>query len=217
MSTHDITNVREGAVGGSTSATLSPCDASANTNQGRIAVRLAEPKDAEGIHRLLLTISRETPYLGDWGPGIRLDQFRAFLAQQHERVLLAIAVDPDQKVWGYGHVINSTVFGLPQAMSHIAQIAVAVDAAERGRGLAKRLIRFSVEAAARTMDVLTIRAAIWDSNVASIQAFRRMGFVAVADIPGQFRDGEGGLHGEILMNCDLAEWRRAHGIGRETE
>ena len=212
-----MTDVKEVAVGGLKPSELSSRDASANTNHGGLAVRLAKPQDAEGIHRLLLTISRETPYLGDWGPGIRLDQFRAFLAQQHERVLLAVAVDRDQKIWGYGHVINSTVFGLPQAMSHIAQIAVAVDAAERDRGLGKRLIRFSLEAAARAMDVLTVRAAIWDSNLASIRAFQQVGFVAVAAIPGQFRDGEGGLHGEILMNCDMAEWRRAHGGGRETE
>ncbi len=217
VASHDTFEANEVTVSKLTPWAGIPSAAGENAHGDEIAVRLATPEDAEGIHRLLLTISQETPYLGDWGPGIRLDQFRAFLAQQHQMVLLVVAVDYQHKICGYGHVINSTVFGLPQAMGHIAQIAVAVEAAQRRRGLAKRLIRFSVEAAAHAMDVLTVRATIWDSNAASIRAFQQAGFVAVAMIPGQFRDDAGGLHGEILMNCDMTEWRMGHGVGRETE
>jgi RimJ/RimL family protein N-acetyltransferase len=177
-----------------------------------IQVRHAAACDAEGIHQLLKTIAAETPFLGDWGSGVGIDQLRQFLDKSWAFALLLVAVtgDAGERVVGYSHVINSTVFGMPRTMSHVAQVAVAVNRDFRNRGVAGALVRQAVTEAAQWMDLHLLRASIWENNRASLTVFERAGFREVARIPEQFRDERGDFYAEVLMSLSLSEWRAAH-------
>ncbi len=169
-----------------------------------VTISRAMARDAEGIHRLLEEVAAESPFLGDWGAGIQVVQLQKFLEQPGDLVRILVAHNADMQVIGYNHLINNTVFGLPHTMAHAAQIAVAVDKAYRGQGIAERLVAGSIALAAEVPTLRVVRASIWENNIASIHVFARAGFHPVASIPEQFFDHRSQEYfAEVLMSFPL--------------
>jgi len=112
-----------------------------------------------------------------------------------DRSILTHRVTIRRKLAGF--IMSRIVAGEAEILS------VAVVSAQRGRGLARRLLRLHLGRLAG-QGVKTVFLEVDESNAPAIRLYERMGFYEVGRRPGYYPDGPAGPSNALTLRRDLA-------------
>ena len=88
-------------------------------------------------------------------------------------------------------------------ITHVARFEVMVARAHRGKGIGHALTSHAV-AWARTCPVLhKLSLAVFDDNERAIGLYRALGFHEEGRRPGEYREADGSVRGDVLMSMDV--------------
>jgi ribosomal protein S18 acetylase RimI-like enzyme len=156
--------------------------------QRAIAIRLAEPRDAQPIAMM----SRD---FIEAGLGWKYDAARVLRAIRDRETLAVVACDSGRSP-GRGAVNGFAITEFGDERAHL--VLLAVRPAHRRTGIGRRLLEWLLESA-RCAGIASIHLELRAANEAARRFYRAMGFYETVLVPGYYRSGEGRKEGALRM------------------
>lgn len=161
-----------------------------------VAVRPGTVEDLDGCVDLLARVVDEGVWMGAQPPLDRVERRERFAAAlAGERTALLVA-EAEGAVMG---MLTLSVAGYG-----VAEFAMCVDAAWRGRGVGGALVDEAV-AAAGGLGAHKIALQVWPHNDAALRLYRRHGFVEEGRLRRHYRRRNGELWDAVVMGLVLDE------------
>jgi [ribosomal protein S18]-alanine N-acetyltransferase len=155
--------------------------------QRAIAIRLAEPRDAQAIAQM----SRD---FIEAGLGWKYDAPRVLRAVRDRETLAVVACEGKS---GRGGVLNGfAIMEFGDERAHL--VLLAVRPSHRRAGIGRRMLNWLLESA-RTAGIASIHLELRAHNDAARRFYRAMGFYETVLVPGYYRSGEGRKEGALRM------------------
>ena len=92
--------------------------------------------------------------------------------------------------------------GSLRRMAHVAKLEIMVDSAFRGAGVGRALMEAALLWATEHPTLLKVGLAVFDDNERAAALYRSLGFIEEGRRPGEYRERDGTLRGDLLM----AKW-----------
>lgn len=178
------------------------------TSRSTVRFRAADARDARALSALMEEIHRERRwFVGDAGPtpGSLQRRLRALVPLQELFVVAERGETGGARLVGWVEAHRY----VPERLSHVASLTLAVAAGDRGGGIGRSLLR-SVTPWARRVGVRKIRLDVRAGNEPAIALYRSEGYVVEGVERDQIRC-EDGFEDNVVMACFLAPGDEAAG------
>ncbi len=154
-----------------------------------IAVRIAEPRDAQAIAMM----SRD---FVESGLGWKYDAARVLRAIRDRETLAVVACESGKAAGARGALTGFAIMEFGDERAHL--VLLAVRPSHRRLGIGQRLLDWLLESA-RVAGIASIHLELRAANDAARRFYRAMGFYETVLVPGYYRSGEGRKEGALRM------------------
>ncbi len=155
-----------------------------------IAIRLAEPRDAQAIGLM----SRD---FIEAGLGWKYDAPRVLRAIRERETMVVVACESAKAAGGSrGAIAGFAVIEFGDERAHL--VLLAVRPSHRRLGVGRRLLEWLLESA-RTAGIASVHLELRAVNEGARRFYRAMGFFETVLVPGYYRGAEGRKEGALRM------------------
>lgn len=84
-------------------------------------------------------------------------------------------------------------------VQHVGRLEVFVEAGARGGGVGTALVEAAIQWAEESPRIAKLSLNVFDDNPRAIAVYERLGFVVEGRRPGEYRERDGTLRGDLLM------------------
>ena len=154
-----------------------------------IAVRLADPRDAQAIAMM----SRD---FIETGLGWKYDAARVLRAVRDKETLVAVACEGDRSPAARSALNGFAIMEFGEERAHL--VLLAVRPSQRRLGVGQRLLEWLLESA-RCAGMASVHLELRAANDSARRFYRAMGFYETVLVPGYYRSGEGKKEGALRM------------------